>query len=115
MSNIVRAPFGAAVALVGALTAVSGCDSDSPYDAPKSPPISKSPTGFSVTPIQEGDFFSALSNGAYRLDVPAEAFGGKPGTIIPCLAMKESYPYRGYAGLSCDWSVLHPKTPDGPQ
>lgn len=109
MSNIVKAPFGA-VAGLALLGAVSGC-TDSPYEAPQVPVINN-PTGFSATLIQKGDFFQSLpGDGAYRLTVPAEVFGGERGTKIPCLLIKDELGTGVAAGLSCDWSQLKPASP----
>lgn len=109
MSNIVKAHFGVAAILAGTL-GLGGCsDSDSPYEVSKDP-AGQDRTGFSATLIQPGSF-SLLSprRGAYRLDVPAESFGGKPGTKIPCLLLNE----WDSGAISCDWSKLKPA--DGPQ
>lgn len=110
MANVVKAPFGAAAVLVGTL-GLGGCG-ESPYEAP---PVSvrKNQTGFSATLIQKGNFFTTLpERGAYRLDVQAEAFDGKPGTTVPCLLINDGEAYKGYGGISCDWSKLQPA--DGP-
>jgi hypothetical protein len=108
MSNVVKAPFGAAVALAGVF-GLGGCKDtyENPYEAPKVP-VSENPTGFSLEMIQKGDFFEVLGreDGAYKLTVPAEKFGGKPGETVRCILVKDEGSYKSYSGLSCDWSKL---------
>ncbi|HRC26422.1 MAG TPA: hypothetical protein PKX87_03215 [Alphaproteobacteria bacterium] len=108
MSNIVKAPFAMAATLAGAL-ALSGCG-ESPYDSPKTPEPPKPETGFSVELIRKGNFLHELKkSGAYRMDIPAEPFGGKSGTRVPCLLIVDTPGVNKMgAAASCDWSKLQP-------